>query len=184
MTQFLDRLERLFAERGAAQYGGEAVSQLEHALQAAWEAEKDGATPELVVAALLHDIGHLVADHDEDAAEKGLDDHHEELGCNFLAAQFGPAVTEPIRLHVPAKRFLCSTEPAYLNSLSTASIRSLKLQGGPMTPDEAKEFSDHPYCDGAVRLRRWDELAKAPGLATPPFSHFRTYLEMCCGQPE
>ena len=110
----IDRIERLFADRGAEEYHGEAVSQLEHALQAAAAGEREGAAPELIVAALLHDIGHLIHSHGEDAAERGIDDRHEELGQRFLQQHFGPAVTEPVRLHVAAKRYLCAVEPGYL----------------------------------------------------------------------
>jgi len=183
-SEFLSGLDRHFHERGAEQYSGEKVSQLEHALQAAWEAEKAGATPDLIVAALLHDVGHLLHNHDDDCAEQGINDHHEELGYRYLRKMFGPSVTEPIRLHVPAKRFLCATEASYPATLSPASILSLQLQGGSMSPEEVQQFRENPYCDAAVHLRRWDESAKIPGLVTPSLAHFRTYLELCCGQSE
>ena len=181
--EFLSRLEKLFNERGVEQYGGEQVSQLEHALQTAWEAEKAGASPDLVVAALLHDVGHLLHGHADDCADQGIDDHHEELGTRYLSKMFGPAIAEPIRLHVSAKRFLCATEPAYRLALSPASALSLRLQGGPMSPDDVQEFRDNPYGDAAVLLRRWDDSAMIAGLVTPPLAHFRAYLELCCGQP-
>jgi phosphonate degradation associated HDIG domain protein len=168
---------QLFAERGAAEYHGEAVTQTEHALQSAWLAEKAGATPELIVAALLHDVGHLLHGLGEDAAAHGLDDRHEELGYRFLTKHFGPAVCEPVRLHVPAKRYLCATDPAYRASLSPASETSLRFQGGPMTPDEAKAFEANPHFIAACDLRRWDDHAKVPGIATPNVSYFLRYLE-------
>jgi phosphonate degradation associated HDIG domain protein len=176
-SPFAERLERLFADRGAAEYHGEAVTQTEHALQSARLAEQAGATPELIVAALLHDVGHLLHGHGEDAAAHGLDDRHEELGFRFLAKHFGPAVCEPVRLHVPAKRYLCATDPAYRSSLSPASQTSLKLQGGPMSADEAKAFEANPHFAAACELRRWDDAAKVPGLATPGVTHFLIYLE-------
>lgn len=174
---FLQRLANLFADRGAAQYSGEAVSQLEHALQTATAAERDGATAELITAALLHDVGHLLHGHGEDCAEQGLDDQHEELGFRFLARHFTEAVTEPIRLHVPAKRFLCAVEPDYREALSPASTLSLQLQGGAMNAEEVVAFRANPHFPAAVALRRWDDAAKIPGLATPPFEHFARYLE-------
>lgn len=167
----------LFKKRGDASYIGEPVSQTEHALQAAWAAEQAGASPALVTAALLHDIGHLLHDLPEDCALEGINDAHEELGARWLVKHFGPEVTEPVRLHVPAKRYLCTTDPTYQGRLSEASVLSLKLQGGPFTPDEVAEFRRNPYADAAVALRRHDEQAKIRGLVTPPLEHFRPFME-------
>jgi phosphonate degradation associated HDIG domain protein len=171
-------IEQLFAERGSAEYHGEAVSQLEHALQAATFAEAEGQPAAVIAAALLHDIGHLLHAHGEGAAERGIDDRHEELGGRFLAKHFPPAVTEPVRLHVPAKRYLCATEPEYLRGLSPASVRSLGLQGGPMTMSEQSEFVRHAHYTAAVCVRRYDDRAKIVGLQTPPLTHFLPYLEV------
>lgn len=173
----LSKIEELFAERGAAEYHGEAVSQQEHALQAALLAERDGAPSALIAAALLHDVGHLLHGHGEDAAKRGLDDRHEELGQRFLRRHFGTDVTEPVRLHVAAKRYLCTVDPTYANDLSPTSVRSLELQGGPMNDAERKDFETHPHWQDAVRLRRWDDQAKTPKLPTPPLEHFRKHLE-------
>jgi phosphonate degradation associated HDIG domain protein len=173
----VDLILVLFHEFGDTAYLGEPVSQTEHALQAAWAAEQAGAEPALIAAALLHDIGHLLHVLPEDCAEAGLDDTHEARGAQFLAPCFGPEVVEPIRLHVPAKRYLCSAEPGYLDQLSEASQRSLRLQGGPFTRTEAEAFLRHPHAQSAVALRRWDEEAKIAGLPTPPLDHFRPYLE-------
>ena len=118
-TEVLHRVERLFAERGRSEYHGEPVTQLEHALQAAYFAEQDACPPEWIVAALLHDIGHLLHGHGEDYLVRGINDTHEELGARFLAHGFSLAVTEPIRLHVPAKRYLCATRRDYLSSALT-----------------------------------------------------------------
>lgn len=132
----VDEIMDLFSRRGAAAYHGEAVSQTEHALQAAELAEREGAADNLVAAALLHDVGHLLDGQDEDLADRGLDGRHEEAGCSWLAAYFGPNVTEPIRLHVAAKRYLCAVDPGYLAGLSPSSSLSLSLQGGPMEAEE------------------------------------------------
>ena len=173
----LARTDRLFAERGGAEYHGEPVTQLEHALQAAHFAEQDGHPAEWVAAALLHDIGHLLHGHGEDYLEHGLNDRHEDLGARFLAHAFGPAVTEPIRLHVPAKRYLTIVRADYFGLLSPASVRSLELQGGPMSAEEVREFEANPHFAAAAQVREYDDRAKVVGLATPPFAHFRTYLE-------
>ena len=153
------------------------MSQLEHALQAAAFAEQDGASPALIAAALLHDIGHLLHTHGEACAAHGLDDGHHDLGMRFLAKAFGEDVTEPVRLHVAAKRYLCGDRPAYRDGLSPASFRSLYLQGGPMGVWERSGFRRNPHFADAIRLREWDDRAKVVGLETPPFSHFRKYLE-------
>jgi OPA family glycerol-3-phosphate transporter-like MFS transporter len=174
----IDRLLQLYRERGSAAYLGERVSQTEHALQTAWAAEKAGADPALISAALLHDVGHLLQELPEKCAAAGIDDAHEARGARWLAAWFGPEVVEPISLHVPAKRFLCATEPTYTERLSDASRVSLRLQGGPFTEQEAAEFCRHRQAQAAVALRRWDEAAKVAGLTTPPLEHFRTYLEV------
>jgi phosphonate degradation associated HDIG domain protein len=166
------KIARLFHERGGSEYGGEAVTQLEHALQAAMLAEDEGAGPALVAAALLHDVGHLLHDLPDDAPDRDIDDHHEALAARWLAKRFGPDVVEPVRLHVPAKRYLCATESGYLEALSPPSLQSLRLQGGPMTPDEALRFESSPHFESALRLRRWDEAAKVPGLPTPGLEHF------------
>jgi phosphonate degradation associated HDIG domain protein len=168
---------RLFKERGGAAYIGEPVSQTEHALQTAWAAEQAGAGGALVAAALLHDVGHLLHELPEDCALAGIDDAHEVRGARWLVRHFGPEVAEPVRLHVAAKRFLCATDPSYAGRLSEASLRSLQLQGGPFTPDEAAGFRVHPYAEAALMLRRLDEQAKVPGRYTPDLEHFRPALE-------
>jgi phosphonate degradation associated HDIG domain protein len=159
------------------------VRQREHALQCAALAEAEGAAPELITAALLHDIGHLIHDLGAAPAARGIDDRHEVLGCEWLAQWFGAGVTGPVRLHVPAKRYLTATDAGYFATLSFGSVRSLELQGGPFSAEDAAEFIDRPHAAQAVRLRRWDEGAKVPGLATPDLVHFRRYLEAPHEQP-
>ncbi|MHB1558780.1 MAG: phosphonate degradation HD-domain oxygenase [Isosphaeraceae bacterium] len=173
---FVDEVVALFARKGASAYHGEAVSQEEHALQAAALAESEGAPDSLVLAALLHDVGHLLDGQDEDLAERGVDGRHEEAGWAWLSRHLGPDVTEPIRLHVAAKRYLCAVDPSYRDGLSPASRLSLSLQGGLMTPSEAAAFEQNPHGQAAVRLRRWDDAAKVPGLAVPGPSHYRDRL--------
>jgi phosphonate degradation associated HDIG domain protein len=167
---------QLLETRGHGSYCGEQVSQLEHALQAARLAEEAGSPPTLIAAALLHDIGHVLPDLPEDIAEQGIDARHEIVGHAWLLARFGPEVAEPVRLHVSAKRYLCRTDPDYLAQLSPASVLSLKLQGGPFSDEEMREFESNPHFREAVALRRWDDAAKIPGLAVPGLEHYRGVL--------
>lgn len=173
----IEDLLRLLLERGARQYGDEPVSQLAHALQCATLAERSGAAPPLVVAALLHDIGHLVDGGDEGAARAWRDGEHENVGAAALGHLFGPEVTGPIGLHVAAKRYLCATEPAYSAALSPASQRSLALQGGAFAPAAAAAFLDRPHAAAAIALRRWDEAAKNAMAATPGLAHFSKHID-------
>jgi [1-hydroxy-2-(trimethylamino)ethyl]phosphonate dioxygenase len=173
----VDEIFRVFRERGEAAYLGEPVSLAEHSLQTALAAEQDGAHERLVAAALLHDYGHLLHDVPEDAADHGLDTQHENVAHAFLGRHFGPEVVEPIRLHVAAKRYLCAVDPAYVATLSPASLLSLELQGGPCGPQEVADFEASPFAADAVRLRRYDDVAKQPGLETPGLEHYRPALE-------
>ncbi len=182
-ARFLDHLADLFTSRGHALYGGEAVTQLEHGLQAAALAADAGAPSADIAAALLHDVGHLLHGLGDDCADHGIDDRHEDLGVRFLAKHFPPAVTEPVRLHVAAKRYLCAAEPGYFDTLSGPSVVSLKLQGGPMTLAEAAEFERHPHFAAAVALRKRDDAAKVVGRLTPSFADVRPHLEACLVRP-
>jgi phosphonate degradation associated HDIG domain protein len=163
----VEQILRLFAKRGDSAYGHEAVSQQEHALQAAALARAEGASAALITAALLHDIGHLLHDLSEDAPDEGVDDRHEELAGRWLARWFGKEVVEPVRLHVAAKRYLCAVEPSYRGQLSQPSLLSLDLQGGPMTALESTRFRESPHFAAAVSLRRWDDAAKDPAASVP-----------------
>lgn len=176
MGSIIDDIFQGMLTRGHAMYGGEAVTQLQHALQCAVLARQAGASAGLVTAALLHDYGHLVAD-DEGMAERGVDMMHEEVAADHLARWFGPAVTEPIRMHVAAKRYLCAVDPDYLAGLSPASLASLEVQGGPFTAAEAASFVERAYATDAVRLRIWDDLAKDVEAPTPPIEDFRREVE-------
>ena len=171
MIDALETLASLFQHAGMREYFGEAASVSAHMLQAGALAEAAGAPDNLVAAALLHDVGHLRSVHD------GSEERHEESGADWLAEWLPVAVTEPIRLHVAAKRYLCATEPGYLETLSAASLRSLEMQGGPMTTSEAHTFAGLQFARDAVAVRRWDEAAKDPDMRTPSFDHFRPVLE-------
>jgi phosphonate degradation associated HDIG domain protein len=172
-----DDIVRLFVHSGANAYFGEPVTQAAHALQCALLAERDGADDALVVAALLHDVRHLLHGLPEDIADYGADARHEDAGHEWLARYFDEAITEPVRLHVDAKRYLCAVEPSYLETLSPASLQSLALQGGAFSAAEADAFARLPHAAAAVRLRRWDDEAKIPGLETPPLSHYAARID-------
>lgn len=164
----LDALERLYAERGGALYG-EGVSQIEHALQCAAMAEADGAAPSLIVASLLHDVGHLFED---EAEALDVDGRHEIAGAQALKGLFDDRVRAPIALHVAAKRWLCLKEPCYFGALSPASRRSLELQGGVFDEAEAGRFERQPHWREAVALRRYDDLGKRPEPCGRAFADF------------
>ncbi len=169
-------LEELYGARANNYYGLEAVTQLEHALQTATGAEAAGEPPAMILASLLHDVGHLIAALGDDPAKEGIDDRHERIGADWLAPRLGESVAETVRQHVPAKRYLCATNPDYMGALSPDSTLSLELQGGPMSAEETAGFEARPFARDAIRLRGFDELAKDPEAKTPPFSHFLRYL--------
>jgi phosphonate degradation associated HDIG domain protein len=176
-TDIIQAIFEAFAAHGNQLYIGEPVSMTEHMLQAAYAAEQAGAGPTLVAAALLHDFGHLIHGQPEDSAEHGINTQHEEVGAAYLSRYFVPAVVEPTRMHVAAKRYLCAVDPAYLAALSPASVLSLKLQGGPFTPEEARAFEAKPFAAEAARLRRYDDAAKIAGAWTPELQHYRPSLK-------
>jgi phosphonate degradation associated HDIG domain protein len=166
----------LFRIKGDRAYEGEGVSQLEHALQSAHRAQQDGAAPELICAALLHDIGHLINDRGETPTLRGEDDLHQYMALPFLRPAFPEAVLGAIRLHVDAKRYLCAIRPGYREALSADSKRSLELQGGVFAPAQAERFIRRPFAADAVKVRLWDDAAKVPGLPTPGLPHFEAIL--------
>ncbi len=172
---FIDQILDFYATRGDEHYG-EDVSQSEHAEQCAHHARMDGASDELIVAALLHDIGHLLQKQGADAADRGIDTHHERIGSGFLARGFSKAVTEPVALHVEAKRFLATTQAGYIDRLSAASLQSLALQGGPMSVAECEAFRANPYHEAALKLRGYDEMGKMTGAKPAPIADYEAFL--------
>lgn len=172
-----DELISIYGEGGTAAYFGEAVSMTEHGLQAAYFAQSSGAPDALIIAALLHDVGHLIEAAAPDIADWKTDARHELSGSRWLAARFGPEVSEPVRLHVSAKRYLCAMDPAYFGKLSPASVVTLKLQGGPMSSAEVAAFEAEPHHRDAVRVRQWDDQGKIPGLRTPDFGYYRVLID-------
>jgi predicted HD phosphohydrolase len=173
----VDFILDLFAHRGAEEYMGESVSMSQHMEQTAACAIADGASDELVIAALLHDIGHFVGDFPIDALENGINNCHEDAGSAFLAPFFPASVTEPIRLHVAAKKYLCAVDPNYTNRLSDASIESLNVQGGPMSTSEVEDFESNPYHQTALKARHYDDDGKIVGLDIKPIKDYRAQIE-------
>jgi predicted HD phosphohydrolase len=176
-TAKIESLIDLLNAKGGSAYFGEPVSILEHSLQAAHSAELAAAGPAAISAALLHDIGHMLHGLDEEIAHRGLDGMHEEVAAKYLSCWFGEEVTVPILLHVPAKRFLCWQEHAYLQQLSPSSLESLALQGGPMNDEQAERFLRNPFAQAAIALRRWDDAAKVPGLRVPDAAYYLPVLQ-------
>ena len=170
----VDQIFEVFQSVGGQAYLGEPVTQLQHALQAAHIAVRDGAAPSLICAALLHDIGHLLSSATEGKPAQDL--WHENAGSNWLRAHFPESVSSPVQLHVAAKRYLCATEPEYLGRLSPASVHSLNLQGGVMSREEVAAFTREPFHTDAVALRRWDDEAKNPSLVVPALETYRDLL--------
>jgi predicted HD phosphohydrolase len=167
--EVVDEIYRVFKAKGHRSYGEE-VTELQHALQCATFAQQAGEPPEVVVASLLHDYGHLLHDLGEDVADRGIDARHERVGAHRLEKWFGPEVVEPIRMHADSKRYLCWKE-------SAASKQSLALQGGPMEEPEARAFEKHPQFDRAIRVRRFDDQGKVPDMKTPCLEDFRPLVE-------
>lgn len=175
-SEIVAELARIFAEQGESEYLGEPVTQAAHMLQAAALAQAAGVPDALVAAALLHDVGHFTGPVSGRQLMAGTDNRHSHVGADWLAAWFPLPVTEPVRLHVAAKRYLCAVEPEYFARLSEASVHTLGLQGGPMNSDEAADFAENPYAGDAVALRRFDEAAKDPHARVPAFECYRDLL--------
>lgn len=167
----------IFERRAAEEYLGEPVTIAEHMLQGALLAEEAGASDEVIAAALLHDVGHFTHDFPTDSADRGIDSLHEEAGARVLEGFFPSVVIDCVRCHVDAKRYLCATRPEYFDRLSEASIRSLELQGGPMSPDEVAAFERNPNVREIVQVRYIDEAAKSPEKKTPDFAHYAPLLQ-------
>jgi phosphonate degradation associated HDIG domain protein len=172
----IDEVFSLYAARGSVAYFGEAVSMTEHGLQAAHFAALEGEREVVVAAALLHDIGHLIATVPDDIAEWAVDARHEATGARWLGARFGAEVSEPVRLHVRAKRYLCTVDPSYFSELSPASVLTLRLQGGLMSGEEVASFQAEPGYRDAIAVRRCDDRGKIAGLATGRFEDYYPLL--------
>ena len=180
MSLTLNDISNLLLAHGSHQYGGEAVSQLEHALQCAYLAECAQESEETIVAALLHDIGQLLSAENHSnltSKDQSTDDLHQYIALPFIRNIFSDAVIEPIKLHVDAKRYLCAVDNTYWATLSDASKKSLEVQGGVYSDAEAIAFESSAFGQESVRLRRYDDLAKIPGVQTPPLAHYLTIMQ-------
>ncbi len=176
-SNIVEFLIDIFERRGADSYLGEDVTMSEHMLQCAERAAAEQADEDLIAAALLHDIGHYTNEFPDDALAQGINNHHDSAGGVILAKFFPDRVSECVRLHVAAKRFLCAQEADYFAKLSDASVHTLNLQGGPMAAEEVAQFMASPYWQDAVRIRRWDEAGKVAGVATRNIREFAPMLE-------
>ncbi|MDN3577143.1 HD domain-containing protein [Chitinimonas viridis] len=172
MSLTIPTIASLFASHGSQLYGGEAISQAEHACQAAWLAEQAGEDDALIAACLLHDLGHLLFEQGEQDLAQGKDDLHQYRLLPFLRHWLPDEVVVPIGLHVDAKRYLCATEPGYQDRLSEASSLSLALQGGAMDVGAAARFAAQPHAGRAIALRRYDDAAKRVGWVVPDIDYF------------
>jgi phosphonate degradation associated HDIG domain protein len=171
-------LTELFDSRGDEMYGKEAVTQRQHALQSAVHASRETDDPELVLAALLHDVGHILGEsHLPGNLDDNLDDSHESRAYPWVRERFGDRVADPVRLHVAAKRYLCTVDPGYAEKLSPTSYKSFLDQGGPMNQSEREAFEAEPHFQEAVQLRRWDDAAKDPSASTPDLQHFLSLVD-------
>lgn len=167
----------IFRRRGGEEYLGEPVTMAEHMLQGAYFAEQRGEDEEIIVAALLHDIGHFTSEFGTFSMDDTHDRHHEEAGAQVLERFFPALVVDCVREHVAAKRYICATDPSYLDELSAASIHSLNLQGGPMNAAEVAKFEKNPNFQKIVRVRRLDDAGKVAGLETPGFDHYAPMVQ-------
>ncbi len=170
-------LESIFERRGSEEYLGEPVTMAEHMLQGAHFAEAAEEPEDIIVAALLHDIGHFTSEFGMFSMADTKDKYHEEAGADVLDRFFPTIVTDCVRYHVAAKRYLCATDPEYFSKLSDASIHSLNLQGGPMNSDEVAEFDKNPNVEAIVRVRLYDDMGKVADMPTQPFSYYKPMVQ-------
>lgn len=178
MHSTLESIQKTFQNHGGEKYADEEVTQVQHALQSAVMAEEERASDSLVVASLLHDIGHIMDGNElPKALEENLHDQHESRAYEWLLESFGPAVADPVRLHVAAKRYLCTTDQSYLEKLSPTSLKSYKDQGGRMSEEELSEFENEEFFQEAVMLRKWDDKAKDPDKNTPTIDYYIKLME-------
>lgn len=176
-NNILDYIHHLFDGHGAEVYFGEQVTIAEHMLQAAHFAERDGADEKLIVATLLHDVGHLNNKFGDNYIEQGVDNQHENAGSKILEPFFDKEITEPIRLHVAAKKYLCATNKKYYETLSDASKQTLQLQGGAMNAAAQHEFESNAYAKSAIRLRYWDDAGKVSGMRVAGLEHYHAMID-------
>lgn len=176
-TNIVPFLADIFTRRGGEEYLGEPVTMAEHMLQGAFFAQTEGADDIIIVAALLHDIGHFTSEFGTFSMDDTEDKYHENAGAEVLEKFFPPIVTECVRQHVAAKRYLCATDPDYFAKLSDASVHSLNLQGGPMNADEVAAFQIHPHLAEIVQVRHLDDRGKEAGLETPDFNHYAPMVQ-------
>ncbi len=181
-TNIVGFLQDIFERRGGEEYLGEPVTMAEHMLQGATIAEQNGQPEIIIVSALLHDIGHFTSEFGMFSMEDTEDRYHEDAGARVLQAFFPTLVTDCVRYHVAAKRYLCATRPSYYDRLSAASIHSLNLQGGPMNKDEILEFEKNPNLKEIIAVRFLDEAGKHPDMITPPFQHFAPMVQRIVDQ--
>jgi phosphonate degradation associated HDIG domain protein len=181
VSDAFDALLALFETEGDGEYLGEAVTVAQHMLQTGAAARAAGAARSLVVAAVAHDVGHFTGVASGRDLMQGTDNHHDEAAATWLGRWFGPAVTEPVRLHVAAKLYLCAVDPTYYDRLSEASKYTMAVQGGRMSAEEADAFARQPYADDAVALRRWDDLGKDPSAASLTLEIFRHDIDAEAG---
>ncbi len=170
-------LANIFERRGNEEYLGEPVTMAEHMLQSAHFAEQDGEDDIIIVAALLHDIGHFISEFGTFSMNDTEDRHHEDAGAEILERFFPKVVTDCVRHHVAAKRYLCATDPAYFGELSEASVHSLNLQGGSMNNSEVTEFEKNENLEQIIRVRRYDDAGKIAGLKTKSFSEYEPMIQ-------
>lgn len=186
MDDMKNSILALYRQGGDRMYSGEPVTQLVHAWQCGRLAEKSGASPALQLASWLHDVGHLWVNAEGTPTLRGEDDSHENVGAALLAPVFGQAVSEPVRLHVLAKRYLVTTRQAYARKLSPDSVRSLQLQGGVMSEVARAAFEAEPYFTDALKLRVWDDLGKNEAwfeiTRQEALAHLEALMGMVCGQ--
>jgi phosphonate degradation associated HDIG domain protein len=167
----------IFDRRGGEEYLGEDVTMAEHMLQGATIAEQNGQSDEIIVGALLHDIGHFTSEFGTYHPDDTEDRHHEDAGAEVLEQFFPSVITDCVRFHVAAKRYLCATKPSYFDRLSAASVHTLELQGGPMNADEVAEFEKNPNLKEIIAVRYLDEAGKRAGMETPDYWHFAPMVQ-------
>lgn len=167
----------VFDRRGDEEYLGEPVTMAQHMLQGATIAARNAMAEEIVVAALLHDIGHFTSEFGTFSMDDTEDRFHEEAGAALLEQFFPSVVTDCVRYHVAAKRYLCATNPDYFQRLSEASVHSLSLQGGPMSAEEVAEFEKNPNLKEIIQVRYLDEAGKRPDMETPDYRHFAPMVQ-------